>query len=157
MAGLRGFVADVFCAARGLRTAWCRERHLRWQTGAAALVIFVGRWSDLSAGEWALLALVSAVVLVTQVFNWVLEATLGLAVGEYNPLVRAAKDAAAGAVLIAASCAVIVFFLVMWPEIGSLVPRLAGGWRLQRMQLVVQILAVVFVLYISFRTYRSRD
>lgn len=155
MRGLYRFAGNLSCALAGLRAAWREEEHLRWQVGAASVVMFVARWTGQSAGEWALLVMVSSSVLVAQMLNWVLERTLGLVTLEYHPSVRKAKDAAAGAVLLTAASAVVVFLLVVWPDLGSLGPRLVRGWTSHRVQLVSEVLAVLIALRVSFRTYAT--
>lgn len=155
MGGIRRFAGDVSCAVNGLRAAWCEEEHLRWQAGAASVAIFLARWTGQSAGERALVVVAAAAVMVAQILNWVLERTLGLVTTEYHPTVRKAKDAAAGAVLMTAAAAVVVFFLIIWPDMSSLAPGLVRGWTLHRVQLAAEILVVIWVLWMSFRTYAA--
>lgn len=76
---------------------------------AAALLLRVPRVAQI--------AVVGAVTLVLamELGNTAIEALVDLLQPELHPLARAAKDAAAGAVLVAAAGAVVVGTLVFWP------------------------------------------
>jgi diacylglycerol kinase len=76
--------------------------------------------------ETGLLAVLvsSAVVLVAEMVNTAVEAAVDLASPERRPLAAAAKDAAAGAVLIAAGFAVLVGLLALGPALWA---RLTGA------------------------------
>lgn len=76
---------------------------------AASLVLRLGR-----AAEIAIIGAI-ALVLAIELANTAIEALVDLLSPEIRPLARAAKDAAAGAVLVAAIGAAIVGALVFWP------------------------------------------
>lgn len=140
-------------AAAGLRAVWRNEEHFRWQVAAAFGVGSAARLVGLSRIEWAVLVLTASLVLIAQTLNWVLERTLGLVVTEYHPIVRKAKDAAAGAVLLAAGAAVSVFVLTVGPRLGALDAALRGAWESNPAELVVHAVVMMAVLWISFRRY----
>lgn len=99
-------------ALAGIGYAWRTQRNLRIQVtlGIVALVVFAAL--HVSALAFALLALTIALVLAFEVMNTALEALVDLASPERHPLAKAAKDAAAGAVLIVALGAVAVGLLL---------------------------------------------
>ena len=51
------------------------------------------------------------------------EVVVDLVSPEYHPLAKIAKDVAAGAVLLAAACAVVVGALVLLPHLGTVLFR----------------------------------
>ncbi len=112
---------------------------------------FLARWVGISPIEWVALVLTVALVLLAQVFNWVIEKTLGLMVTEYHPIVGRAKDAAAGGVLLAAVAALLVFALTVGPRLGILGGALRGAWESHRAELVLQAGVVSAVLWLSLR------
>jgi diacylglycerol kinase (ATP) len=67
----------------------------------------MSRFYSFTRVEKALLAVVCGMVLAGELFNTAVERTVDLATQEHNLLAKAAKDAAAGGVLVAAICSVI--------------------------------------------------
>jgi len=89
--------------------------HLVVGAAAIALGVFLGMgWV-----QWAVLALTMGFVLVAEMFNTVAEAALDAATPYYHPLVRVAKDVAAGAVLCTAVVSVCVGLLIMGPPLWA--------------------------------------
>ncbi|NLK07880.1 MAG: diacylglycerol kinase family protein [Firmicutes bacterium] len=58
--------------------------------------------------EWAVLVLTITQVLTAELFNTAVEITVNLITKEYHPLAKAAKNVAAGAVLISSCGALVV-------------------------------------------------
>ena len=95
-------------AMRGLALAVRRERSLRTQLLAAGTVLALLLATRPAAVWWALLLLACALVLVAELLNSALEALVDHLHPERHPAVGAAKDIAAGAVLLASVGAVAV-------------------------------------------------
>ena len=116
MTGLRGFAASVAAAAAGVRFAWRGQPHFRFEIlagiGAVALAVWLG------TGLVAVLV-ASALVLVAEMVNTAVEATVDLASPGRRPLAAAAKDAAAGAVLVAAGFAVVIGIVALGPALWA--------------------------------------
>lgn len=110
-------------AAAGLLYATRTQRNLRIHLVVAAAVVGIGLWLGLPVGQWAVLALTVGFVLVSEIFNTVLEALVDLVSPEYHPVARVAKDTTAGAVLLAALVAIVVGLLVLGPPLWE---RLLG-------------------------------
>jgi diacylglycerol kinase len=103
------------------------QRNMRIQLSVLAAVLVLGLYLGLTWLQWAVLALTSGFVLVAEMFNTVAEAALDAATPHYHPLVKVAKDVAAGAVLLTAVIAVGVGLLVLgpplWHKLGLLLGR----------------------------------
>lgn len=112
----RGFAGAVVNAAAGVAFAWRTQRHLRIEAVAAALAIAAA--ALLGTGLVAVL-LVSALVLVAELVNTAVEAVVDLLAPDRRPLAAAAKDAAAGAVLVASAFAVAVGVVALGPAMWS--------------------------------------
>lgn len=124
MTGPRGFAVSLTAAAAGVRLAWRGQPHFRFEVVAGAGAIALALW--LETGLTAVLV-ASSVVLVAEMVNTAVEATVDLASPERRPLAAAAKDAAAGAVLIAAGFAVAIGLVALGPALwarvtGAVVP-----------------------------------
>ena len=83
-------------------------------------VIAVAVWLGINALEWAVLVLAMALVLALEALNTAIELTVTLASPQRHPLAKAAKDVAAGMVLIAAIGSVIVGIIVLGPRLASI-------------------------------------
>jgi diacylglycerol kinase (ATP) len=89
------------------------SQHNAWIHVAATLVVVsVGLWVQLSRLEWCSLVLAIVAVFTAEALNTAIEYVTDLTSPEFHVLAGKAKDAAAGAVLIAAFGAVLVGCLV---------------------------------------------
>ncbi len=95
-------------AIRGIIYTIRNERNMRVHSVVSLCVIFLSLFFKLSAERYCILGLVMSFVIVTEVINSSLESLIDLCAKEYNSTAKAAKDMAAGAVLIASIVAVIV-------------------------------------------------
>lgn len=95
-------------ALNGLKLAARRERSLRVQLLAMAAVLALLLATRPAPVWWALLALAVGLVLMAELFNSALETLLDHLHPDRHPQIGAAKDMAAGAVLVASATAVVV-------------------------------------------------
>lgn len=112
---LIGFRHAVAGVAHVVRT----ERNMRIHVAGAVLAVAFGAYSGLSRDEWLWVALAIALVWFAECVNTAVERTVDRIGEERHPLAKAAKDAAAGAVLIAAAFALVVALLVLLPAFLS--------------------------------------
>ena len=106
-------------ALSGIAYAWRTQRNLRIQAAIALIAAIVFVALRLPPLGLAILALTFAFVLAMEVMNTALEALVDLASPQVHPLAKAAKDAAAGAVLISAGAAVLVGALLLWHALSA--------------------------------------
>ncbi len=104
----------------GLRAGWVREPHFRWHLLLAAIALSLAALAAPSKLEWAVLLGACVAVPVVQLLNMVSELTMDVMVSEYHPLVRHAKNAAAGAVLLTALAALLVFAVILGPALPGM-------------------------------------
>jgi diacylglycerol kinase len=90
---------------------------MRVHCAAAIAVVITGAVLRIGAVQWACLALAIGLVLVAEMFNTVIEAMIDLQTSQFHPLAKAAKDGAAGAVLIASIAAIGVAIAVFVPRL----------------------------------------
>jgi diacylglycerol kinase (ATP) len=135
------------CAVEGVLYGVRTQRHVRWHSVACLAVLVVAPRLGVTPGEFALLCLAAALVLVAELANTAVEAAVDLACPEYHPLARAAKDVAAGAVLVAAFGAAAVGWVVLAPAAGSNGAALLGELNAARpLVLAASLLAVLVVV-----------
>lgn len=103
-------------AGRGIRRLVSHEAHAKIHLLAAVLVVIVGAIVGLSANEWCLVILCIGGVLMAEGFNTAVELLSDKVSPEYDPLIGAAKDIAAGAVLIMAIAAAAVGLIIFLPK-----------------------------------------
>ena len=82
---------------------------------AAALLAVSAAWKwELSRIELAVLFITIAAVIATEIVNTAIETIVNKVSPEFHPLAKAAKDAAAGAVLVQALAALGVGYMLFW-------------------------------------------
>jgi len=102
------FLQRLAFAASGLGAAWRRERSFRTQVWIAGLVGLVLVALRPAAPWWGVILLAVALVLVAELFNAAVESLIDHLHPDLHPEIRAVKDMAAGAVLVASLAAVAV-------------------------------------------------
>jgi len=118
------------------------QRHMRFHIYVVIIVLLLGTWLNLGLREVLVLLFTVSLVMVAEMFNSAIEATVDLVSPNYHPLAKFAKDIAAGAVLITTFIALVVGALLIlgenrWEEIRTsltatqpalnVVPRLLIG------------------------------
>lgn len=86
----------------GIVATFKRERNFKIELGVAALALVASSLLALEPMEWIIIIILIALVLALELVNSALESVVDLASTEIQPLAKYAKDAAAGAVLVAA-------------------------------------------------------
>ena len=104
-------------AMNGLVELIKNERNARFHLVSTAVVIYVGWKVGFEASEWLWISLAVAGVWVAELLNTSLERITDLISPEQSELAKKAKDYAAGAVLVMAIWAVIVFAIVAIPHL----------------------------------------
>ncbi|MGK6350610.1 diacylglycerol kinase [Parapedobacter sp. DT-150] len=104
-------------ALRGILATYRSERHFKVHLLFAFLAVALGVWLDLSVFEWCWVACCVAAVFISELLNTAIEALVDLVSPAYHSLAKKAKDAAAGAVLVAAIFAATVGGMIFFPKL----------------------------------------
>jgi diacylglycerol kinase len=107
-------------AFNGLRRLVVSERHFQLHLIAATCAVIMAALLGFSRLEWAILMVTIALVLVAEGLNSAIERAIDTTTPSFHPLAKAAKDIAAGAVLVAAIVSVIVGLLLYGPKLWAL-------------------------------------
>jgi diacylglycerol kinase len=112
-----GFGRSFSFAGQGVWHVIRTQRNMRVHLLAAVAAIAVGLALRIDAADWACILTVIGLVLTAETLNTVVEAVVDLYTDEFHPLAKAAKDMAAGAVLISSAAAVGVGIAVFLPRL----------------------------------------
>lgn len=108
------------CAAAGIAYAFASQRNLKIQLAIAAAAVAAGIALGISRGDWLAIVLAIMTVATAEVLNTAVESVVDLASPAWHDLARHAKDAAAGAVLVASAGSVAVGLIVFVPPLVQL-------------------------------------
>ncbi|MCB0346498.1 MAG: diacylglycerol kinase family protein [Bdellovibrionales bacterium] len=114
-----GRLNSITHAVNGI-TLLLKSQHNAWVHAAATFfVVGMGLALDISASEWCWVVITVVAVFTAEALNTAFELLCDVASPEFHPLVKNAKDVAAGAVLISALGAVIIGCIIFIPHIAG--------------------------------------
>ena len=116
----RSFNESINDALSGLKHCLLTQRNIKIHLAAAVLVLLASWLLGLSRLEFAVVIFAIALVLTAEMFNTAVEEAIDLYVKTYSTGARLAKHVAAGAVLTAAICAVVIGLLIFVPHLYAL-------------------------------------
>lgn len=98
-----------------------RCQHNAWIHAAATAGIVIAAFLfRVSATDWCWIIVAISIVWTAEALNTAFEFLADAASPEFHPLVRDAKDVAAGAVLVTAISAAVIGAIVFWPHLERL-------------------------------------
>lgn len=109
-------LAPFKVAMSGLVYTFKTQRHMRFHLYVVLIVMLMGVFFNLGLREMLVLLFTISLVLVAEMFNSAIEATVDLVQPNYHPLAKFAKDISAGAVLITTIVALVVGSLMILGE-----------------------------------------
>lgn len=108
---------DSFAAAiNGIVESISQEFHLKIHLIAIICVVFLGFYMSISKTEWLFLILTMSAVVCLEIVNSAIERLCDKVTKENDPLIKLAKDMAAGSVLITAISSVIIGCIIFIPK-----------------------------------------
>ena len=116
MGYLCGRLRSIGFALNGVRIVIASQPNARLHLFATVLVVVAAFLSRVTLSEWALLVFAIAAVWAAEALNTAIEFAVDLSCPEKHPLAQRAKDAAAGAVLLASVAAVLIGLIVFLPK-----------------------------------------
>jgi diacylglycerol kinase (ATP) len=143
-------------AAEGVVHALRTQRNLWIHFAVAAAVLVAAVGFGVSRIELMVLLLAITFVLVAELVNTAIEATVDVASTSFDPMAKLAKDIAAGAVLVAALNAVAVGYLVFSGEVADRSSRFLDRLSDAPAELTLVALAVTVILVIGIKAYIGR-
>ena len=104
-------------AFAGIFAVVTKERNMKIHCAAVVCVMIAGLVFHISPIEWCICLTLFGLVMALEMVNTAVEAVVDLVTEERRPLAKLAKDAAAGAVLIAAIMAAIAGMIIFIPKL----------------------------------------
>jgi diacylglycerol kinase (ATP) len=112
-------------AFKGVAYATTSQLNFRIHLVATIIAIVMGYLLKISIGEWQWIALCITIVLVTEIFNTMVETLVDLVSPDYNEKAGHIKDMSAGAVVIAALFALVTGIIIFLPKLLLLINHAA--------------------------------
>lgn len=144
-------------ALNGIIHAFKTEKNLRNDYIIGALVLFVSLFFDFTRTELICLVLTIGFVIFAEMINSTVEYIVNLVKTEYDLNAKAAKDIAAGGVLIASIISVIVAYLLFIDKIRQASTALLTAVLSSKTHMLVTILFVVTILVVILKGIFSKD
>ena len=141
-------------AFEGVIHALRTQRNMRIHFAIAAAVLVLAFIYDVTRLELIALMISIAFVLIAEMVNTAVEATIDLSTPSFDPLAKVAKDMAAGAVLIASVNAVAVGYLVLADRLARPSARLVNalGDAPITLTLIALVLTLIVVIAVKALT-----
>jgi diacylglycerol kinase (ATP) len=98
-----------------------RCQHNAWiHVAATAIALVAAFLFQVSPADWCWIILAISIVWTAEALNTAFEFLADAASPTFHPLVRDAKDVAAGAVLVTAIAAAVIGAIIFWPHVARL-------------------------------------
>ncbi len=107
-------------AINGIRTFFLNDRNGRIHLAVAVWISVAGFYFELAVTEWALILICFAIVISIEMLNHAIENVCDSVHTAQHPLIKIAKDVAAGAVLWSVVISVIIGVLIFIPKINAI-------------------------------------
>jgi diacylglycerol kinase (ATP) len=132
------------------------ERNMRIHFAVATIVLVLAFSYGVTKLELMALLVAISFVLIAEMVNTAIEATIDLATTSFDPLAKVAKDIAAGAVLIATVNAVVIGYLVFADRISEPSSRLVERLREAPSNLTLIALILIILIVIASKALTRR-
>jgi diacylglycerol kinase (ATP) len=143
-------------AFEGVIHALRTQRNMRIHFAIAATVLVLALIYDVTRLELIALMISIAFVLIAEMVNTAVEATIDLSTPSFDPLAKVAKDMAAGAVLIASVNAVAVGYLVLADRLARPSARLVNALGDAPITLTLIALMLTLIVVIAIKAITGR-
>ena len=132
------------------------QRNMRIHFALATAVLILAFSYGVTKLELMALLVAISFVLIAEMVNTAIEATIDLATTSFDPLAKIAKDIAAGAVLIAAVNAIVVGYLVFADRLTQPSSRLVTEVREAPINLTLIALILIILIVIASKALTGR-
>jgi diacylglycerol kinase (ATP) len=143
-------------AFQGLVIAVRHQRNMRIHLTVAVGVLLASILLNVTRLEMVAILVAITFVLVVELVNSAIEAVVDLLTDRFDPRAKAAKDLAAGAVLVAAVNALAVAYLVLADRLTNRSLRVLSAIRHSPVHLTIVALAVVLAAVIAVKATRRK-
>lgn len=153
---VRKLIESFNYAFEGIIYALKTQRNMKIHFVVAIIVLFLSLFFDLSRIEILVLFLTISVVLIAEMINTSIEATIDLITDQYHLFAKIAKNVAAGAVMIAAINSIIVAYLLFFHRINPYTHIVLHRVRQSPMHITFIVLIITIFMTIALKAYFGR-
>lgn len=111
-------------ALNGLKICFTAETNFKIHSLFAIIAIVLAIGLHIPTFEWLLIIFCIALVMVIEMINTAIEKLCDVVQKDFHPAIKKIKDIAAGAVLVTATCSLIVGTVIFLPKIFSFINSL---------------------------------
>lgn len=135
-------------ALRGIAACIKSERNMRIHIVVAVYMVVFAFFFDMTPERWALLLLTIGSVMSAELVNTAVEKISDTVTMEYHPLIKLAKDVAAGAVLIVAIFAAAIGVFLFWQpdKLWNIVSFLCSDPAVFTLFILTVLLSIIFIV-----------
>ena len=113
----KSWIQSANLAIEGIIYSVRTQRHMRYHLIAALSVLILSLLLNISRIEFIFLSLAIILVLVTEMLNTAIEATVDMIERGFNPQAKIVKDIGAGVVLVASVGALTLAYFILYPAL----------------------------------------
>lgn len=132
------------------------QRNMRIHVAAGTVGLLLAMLLGVSRLEFLAVLGAVSIVLIAEMFNTAIEATIDAVVTHFHPLVKVAKDVSAGAVLVATVNALAVAYLVFYNRLTDPTNDILHQLKGRPSQIVVGALIITILLVVLIKAVTGR-
>lgn len=140
----RSLIDSFNNALNGIIATVRSERNMKIHLTAAALVLFLSLFYDLTRIEFVIVCITIAIVLICELFNTSIEVIIDTVIDVYHPKVKIVKDTAAGAVFISALLSLITAYMIFFDRVSTSLE--IGIVRIKQAPMHISIIAIMLTM-----------
>ncbi len=140
----RNLIDSFNNALNGIISTVRSERNMKIHLTAAALVLLLSLFYDLTRIEFVIICITIAIVLICELFNTAVEVIIDTVIDVYHPKAKIVKDTAAGAVFISALLSLITAYMIFFDRVSTSLE--IGIVRIKQAPMHVSIIAIILTM-----------
>lgn len=144
---MKKFTESFNHAIEGIIYTVRTQRNMKIHLVVAILVLFFSLFFNLSKIEMVILLITITLVIVLELINTAIEATIDVLANYYHPLAKIAKNVSAGAVLVAASNAIVVGYLLFFDKLKPITNNVL--FKIKQSDTTVVFICLILVVIVT--------
>lgn len=153
----RSLIKSFNYAFEGIIYVVRTQRNMKIHIGAALIVLILGLLVGLNKLELAILLVLIFLVIITELLNTAVEATIDGFSTEFDPIAKIAKDVAAAAVLMAAGAAMIIGYLLFFERLNKISLNTLLAIKRSSIHITYISLIIIFLVAIIIKAIEGNE
>jgi diacylglycerol kinase (ATP) len=144
---IKKFTESFNHAIEGVIYAVRTQRNMKIHLVIAILVLFFSLFFNFSKLEMVILLITVTSVIVLEMINTAIEATIDVLANYYHPLAKIAKNVSAGAVLVASANAIVVAYLLFFDKLKPITNNVL--FKIKQSDTTVVFICLILVVIVT--------